>query len=226
MPIATISSGCRALLPFAFGLVALAGCGSLGPASSESAACTAQPAPDPAITQAIEPQGLDQWLFDEAILHAVNAQRCRRGLNPLAADPALARAASYHSGDMVAHDFFDHASPVSGRATLGDRFAQVGTLYTSAAENIATLSLYAFGGRHYNVRDAARCDFTFTQGGPSIPRHSYASAAEALVEGWMDSPGHRRNILHPGMTRHGAGVALKPDSQVCGTMIAVQVFAG
>lgn len=174
----------------------------------------------------MEAEAVDQWLFDAAVLQAVNTERCRRGLMPMQSDPALARAAAYHSGDMVVHDFFDHASPVSGRATLRDRYAQVGAESSSAAENIATLSLYAFWDRHFILRDATACDFAFTPDGPPIPRHTYASAAAALMESWMDSPGHRRNILHPGMNRHGAGVASKSDPQVCATLIAVQNFAG
>ena len=174
----------------------------------------------------MEAGAVDQWLFDAAVLQAVNTERCRRGLTPLQPDPALARAAAYHSGDMVRYDFFDHDSPVAGRATLRDRYAQVGAESFSAAENIATLSLYAFWGRHFILRDAAACDFAFTPGGPPISRHTYASAAAVLMESWMDSSGHRRNILHPGMTRHGAGIALKPDPQICGTLIAVQNFAG
>ena len=211
----------------AMGLLAtlVAACNSRATPEARSA-CAALSAPDPAIAQQIDGEAIDLWLFDAALLHAVNAERCRRGLTPLAADPALGRAAAYHSGDMVVHDFFDHASPVAGRATLRERYAQVGADYARAAENIATLSLYAVGERHFVSRNPAACDFAFSPGGPSIPRHTYASAAEALLENWMDSGGHRQNILHPGMTRHGAGVALKPDARICGTLIAVQNFAG
>ena len=209
------------------GLAGLTACGSRVAQSPEAAAaCSAQPAPNPALARQIEPEGLDQWLFDEAVRDAVNAERCRRGLVPLAQDPALARAASIHSGDMVVHEFFDHNSPVDGRTTLGDRYAQTGAQYSRAAENIATISLYDFDGRHFNRRNPAACDFTFTQGGPSIAGLSYSGAARSLVDGWMDSPGHRRNLLHPGMTRHGAGVAFRPDLDICGKLVVVQDFAG
>ena len=191
-----------------------------------AAACAALPAPDPAFERQIDGEAIDQWRLDAAVLHAVNTERCRNGVAPLIADSSLARAASYHSGDMVRHDFFDHTSPVAGRETLRARYTLVGLDYPRAAENIATLSLYAFGDRHFAARDAAACDFTLSAGGPSIPRHTYAGAAEALLENWMDSGAHRQNILDPGLTRHGAGAALKPDPQICGTLIVVQNFAG
>jgi uncharacterized protein YkwD len=213
-------------LVFLLGLAGLAACGG-GPQSAASkSACAALPPSNPALDRPIDPQAIDQWLFDEAVRHAANAERCRRGLLPLAEDPALARAASFHSGDMVLHGFFDHSSPVSGRSTLRDRMSLAGAQHTRLAENIAEISLHDFAGRHFNRRDPAACDFTFTQGGPSIPRQSYSGAARTLIENWMDSAGHRRNLLHPQMTRHGAGIAIKPDPEICGTLVVVQDFAG
>jgi uncharacterized protein YkwD len=32
-------------------------------------------------------------------------------------------------------------------------------------------------------------------------------SAEAVVEGWMNSPGHRANILNPGVVETGIGIA-------------------
>ncbi|HUS53231.1 MAG TPA: CAP domain-containing protein [Thermohalobaculum sp.] len=215
------------LLVLAFGLAGLTACGGRVAQTPEiAAACSALAPANPALERLIEPEGLDQWLFDEAVRHAVNAERCSRGLVPLQEESALARAASLHGGDMVVHDFFDHTSPVSGRTTLGERYAHTGVQYSRAAENLATISLYDFGGKHFNRRNLAACDFTFTEGGRSIARQTYSGAARALIDGWMDSPGHRRNILHPGMRRHGAGVAFKPDPEICGMLVVVQDFAG
>ena len=213
-------------LVLVFGLAGLVACGGGPRPAVSNAACAALPALNPALGQSIDPQAIDQWLFDAAVRHAANAERCRRGLPPLAADPALALAASLHSGDMVRHGFFDHSSPVSGRGTLRDRLSPGAAQYIRAAENIAEISLYGFAGRHFSRRDPAACDFTFTPGGPSIPRQSYAGAARTLIGNWMDSAGHRRNLLHPDMTRHGAGVAFRPDPAICGTLVVVQDFAG
>ena len=45
--------------------------------------------------------------------------------------------------------------------------------------------------------------------------------AKVAVEGWMKSPGHRKNILDPDYTQSGIGVAIKN-----GTAYATQVFFG
>ncbi len=207
--------------------VALVSCGRLGPASPEvAAACAARPPADPALSRPIEPEGIDQWLFSEAVLQAASTARCERGLAPLANDPALARAAAYHSGDMAVHGFFGHESPVDGRRTPGDRLRQVGAEFSRVAENLSRISLYAFEGRDFYILDQAACVFARTPDGPPIPRQTYAGAAERVVDGWLDSAGHRRNLLDPGVTRHGAGAAFLPDPEICGELLVTQLLAG
>jgi uncharacterized protein YkwD len=48
--------------------------------------------------------------------------------------------------------------------------------------------------------------------GPSI---------DAVYQGFLDSPGHRANLLDPTFNWVGTGVAISPD----GTVVVVQVFA-
>jgi uncharacterized protein YkwD len=202
------------------------GTGSAGDRASAKAACAALPAPDPGIAQAIEPLALDQWLFDAAILQAVNAERCRRDIRPLTADPALARSASMHGGDMVVHEFFDHVSPVAGRRSLRERTTLTGANYPRLAENLAAMPLYDTAGRHVYVLDRENCAFSLTPNGAPLPRLSYAEAADAAVEIWMDSSGHRRNLLSPDLSRHGAGAAIRPDPEKCGELLIVLDLAG
>jgi uncharacterized protein YkwD len=38
--------------------------------------------------------------------------------------------------------------------------------------------------------------------------------AEVVVDGWMDSPGHRENILEDGYGLQGIGVAISSDEEV------------
>ncbi len=211
----------------ALATMAIAGCsGGLDPSSPEGRACADLKTPDAALARLIDPAGIDQWLFDEAVRAAVNAERCSRGIAPLAADPALARAATHHSGDMAMRGFFDHVSPVPGRASLRDRYREAGADYPRAAENIAEISLFDFGGRHFYVRDRAACRFSLSPDGPDVPVRSYAGAAGSLVTLWMESNGHRRNLLDPGLTHHGAGAAIRPSGDTCGDLLVAQDFGG
>lgn len=218
----------RALLVVAaLAIAAMSACGRLSAAPpAVVAACRTLPPPDPAVNRRIEPRGVDQWLISEAILHAVNLQRCDHGRAPLADDPALDRAAAAHSGDMATRGYFAHESPAPGRRTPDQRLARAGARFTRVAENIAQTSLYAFRGGKFYIRDRARCLFSLTPNGPPVLRRTYAGAAKQVVANWMNSPEHRRNILDPRLTRHGAGAAVRRDPRTCGDLLVTEDFAG
>jgi len=38
--------------------------------------------------------------------------------------------------------------------------------------------------------------------------------SESIVDGWMDSPGHRENILTPNFDREGVGIVKTGDSKI------------
>ncbi|MFM7107120.1 MAG: CAP domain-containing protein [Planctomycetaceae bacterium] len=65
---------------------------------------------------------------------AVDSVRMLCGLAPLVIDPKLCVAATGHSADMEAHNFFAHESPLPGKREPWDRAKLAGT--TAAAENI------------------------------------------------------------------------------------------
>ncbi len=91
---------------------------------------------------------------------------------------ALEKAALGHSIDMVDQNFYSHQSPVPDKEDLSDRLKQVGVNFTACAENI----------------------YDFNDENPT-----YWSLASLLVEGWMNSSGHRRNILNPEYKYLGCG---------------------
>ena len=107
--------------------------------------------------------------FDQRILQLVNEERTETGLDPLAIDNQLDRAAELHTDEMVQADRMSHQLP--GEAGLGDRVSATGFDWTRLAENVAA--------------------------GYTTP--------EAVVDAWMNSPGHRRNILNADFTSLGVG---------------------
>ncbi|MEX0760457.1 MAG: CAP domain-containing protein, partial [Tistlia sp.] len=130
----------------------------------------------------------------ERALSLVNEARQVEGLAPLEAGDSLAAAAQKHAEDMALRDYYAHASPEG--ETVRDRFrTEGGSDWQLVAENIAT---------------CRRCEPP-----PDETR------VQAFHEGWMDSPPHRENILAPGLTRFGFGIA-GTERQT----YAVQTFAG
>jgi uncharacterized protein YkwD len=116
---------------------------------------------------------------ERTVLCLVNRERTSRGLKSLKSDGKLAKAADKHSSDMVDRRYFDHVSP--GGGTMADRIKATG--WISGARSYAFAENIAWGtGR--------------------------LSSPKSIVEGWMNSAGHRANILNGRYTRLGVGVAL------------------
>ena len=75
--------------------------------------------------------------------------------------------------------------------------------------------MLASGYRHSTAEFRAHPDFAGT--GENISMGP-TNATEAHV-GWMESDGHRANILHPGFTEVGIGVVCRNDGRIWATQI-------
>lgn len=122
----------------------------------------------------------DRALAAELLAHSNQARR-QQGLGELIADAGLAAAATAHAREMGELGYFEHTSPVRANATLGQRVANAGSPLVEIGENLA---------RMVGVPDAA--------------------VAERTVQGWLESPGHRRNLLQVSYNRVGFGVHRDP----------------
>jgi uncharacterized protein YkwD len=128
-------------------------------------------------------------------LELVNKSRAEQKLPPLKLEPKLTKAAQTHADDMYKRNFYSHNSP-EGK-TVSDRFqAAGGSKWLLTAENIA------------------KCEGCRTPLQEPLVRQMH--------EGWMNSPGHRANILRKGLDSLGYGVVVDTD----GKLYAVQTFSG
>jgi len=132
----------------------------------------------PAVQQKISATKFNHRLLDAALFFRTNEERIKNNLPQFNFSIALEKAALGHSIDMVQHNFYAHTSPVPGSQNMTDRLKRVGVDYRTCAENI------------YNFFDEDP---------------TYWSLASKLVEGWMNSSGHRRNILNPNYKYLGCG---------------------
>jgi uncharacterized protein YkwD len=122
-----------------------------------------------------------------------NAFRNRHGLAAVRPDAALARAAQDFADYMARTGRYGHTA--DGRQPA-QRAAAAGYAHCMVAENIA----WQFDSRGFTS----------------------ARLAQALVQGWIDSPPHRHNLLLPEATDIGVAVARSPTS---GRWYAVQLLA-
>ena len=146
-------------------------------------------------------------LIAELVHQFVNKERQNQRKTSLRKDERLSAIARTHSQDMAVKDYFAHENLLgqgpSERAAQQTYICRkdYGSYYTEGvAENIYQNWLYS----------------SITYVGP-IPSKSYSSVEEiaaSTVTGWMQSPGHRQNILDPTFDRVGTGVAVSQDGKV------------
>jgi len=132
---------------------------------------------------------IEQLVFEE-----INRIRKAHGLNELKWDDRLARIAREHSVDMAVNDYFSHDNlrgegPNERAIKAGINIKkQVGlSIRIGIGENIAKIPKGL----------VQKYGFVW----------SPESVAKAAVDGWMNSPLHRMNILDRAYTHTGIGVA-------------------
>lgn len=154
----------------------------------------------------IHPNQFDHALLNAAVFFETNRQRVLYGLAPLKHHSSVEQCAQGHSNDMANFHFFSHTSTVPGKYTLSQRAEKVGFRDAYIGENIFIYSVLDFTGKSYYTT-SQKGKFIGADG-KEIKSHTYLSLAKELVSGWMNSPGHRANILNRNYTHAGMGNAL------------------
>ncbi|MBE7436958.1 MAG: CAP domain-containing protein [Spirochaetales bacterium] len=158
------------------------------------------------VNSRIDFEKIDYPLLNAAVFYETNRMRKAHRLSEFSHSPGLERAAFGHSMDMVKRKFFSHNSPVRGKETMGKRLALEGIDTGFRGENIATsFGIEYEAGKSVFGPDQNGGYFSYTHKGDPIENHTYAGLARAVVKQWMDSPGHRANILNPKFTFLGTG---------------------
>ena len=115
----------------------------------------------------------------KAVLCLLNAERRERRLKPLREDAKLRKAANGHSRNMVENGFFEHTTP-SG-TTMVDRIRRAG---------------YVKRGKGWSLGE----NIAWGTGELATPKQT--------MRAWMNSPGHKANILRASFREVGIGINL------------------
>ena len=198
------------------------------PTSTPTPMPTATPTPGP---KPVGGQLLDSMKTETWVIHYTNEERRKAGLTPLTADPAISEIARMHSENMVRLGIYDHE--IDGKGPT-DRALDNGydcrfyfpdgsyTYHSGLSENIfqyPRVTQWGGSSGFFGLGTSYRPDIFFED-----PQ----AMAYALVEGWMESPGHRANILDRDAHRIGVGVAIQHNEQygyVDEIVVATQNFS-
>jgi len=142
----------------------------------------------PPKTEAPKPEHYD---FERQIFDLINVERKFYGLRELTWNDRIASAARKHSEDMGIYNYFEHDS-LDGRDLSSRLRDESIPCTTGCGENIymhpEALYITIINGREY-------------------PEYlAQDEIAQMLVNGWMNSPGHRKNILTDWFRLSGMGV--------------------
>lgn len=119
------------------------------------------------------------YLLEKETFDEMNKARTRRGISELIWYELLANVAFKHSQNQAENEYLNHTD-MEGLSP-GDRIANARIFNICNSENIFFI------------------DST----------NSKRGLAEKAVEGWLDSPGHRKNLLAEDITRAGVGISCK-----------------
>jgi uncharacterized protein YkwD len=182
----------------------------------------------PEVQARITIEDFNPALMSTAIFHETNRVRGQLGLPAFTHLPELDEAADLKAAVGVVQRELVHENPLPSTATPADRVRAVGLDFREVAENIARLGVFDLPGGSTQVavrqRDG-RTEFLHPGTNRLVANQSYAAFAAAVVRSWMNSPGHRANIVNPRLTSLGCA-ARTCRSPVAGhaQIYAVQVF--
>ena len=129
--------------------------------------------------------------FEAEILRLTNQQRAIYSLPALLPDEGLSNLARNHGLNMARYHYFDHQDKEGLQVSGRQKRYYPQLMVSSIGENLA-----------YHQNSAL------------------IFSPNEVVEGWMNSPGHRKNILSPDYSHLGVGVVLVGDE-----LYSVQNFA-
>jgi uncharacterized protein YkwD len=134
---------------------------------------------------------------EDMILDRSNQERKKQGKTSLSKEYKVRDIARAHSIDMIQRNFFQHMNP-DGRAPT-DRMALFHRSFIGlTGENI-------WKGSTYDTSNLQKL-------------------TDDIMNGWMNSPGHRANILRDDYTHLGVGVVLK-NGEVYATQNFISLYA-
>jgi len=173
------------------------------------AGCAQVPIQAPArldLDRVMTAETFDPVLLSRAIFEESNRVRVEHGLQALAHMDALDAAAGEQATYLALSQTVGHHSPFPNEHNIGERITHVGLATSHAAEN--AIMMPARRPDEEAVRD-----------------YTYAEYAAFLLEGWMNSPTHRANMLDPRVNSLGCAARLSlgivPGDP---TIYATQVF--
>jgi len=154
----------------------------------------------------IKPGKFNHHLLEHYTKKLIDSVRSAHKLDPLANDSTLYLASRDHANYLENRSSISHIQDIDKKATPHLRAEYYGRSYQRTGENIARIFIHRK---------------TQALSGQTKRISTYKKAARTLVEGWMNSPGHYRNIIKESCNITGIAINYNRSNNA---VIAVQTF--
>ncbi|MBN7814188.1 CAP domain-containing protein [Algoriphagus pacificus] len=182
-----------------------------------------------AIYKPIDFKNIDRPLLNAAIFYVTNEMRAKRRLPLLKHLPAAEKVAKDHADDMVNYNFYSHYSKVPGKKLLTDRLKIEGLDPYCYAENISSSNglQYEYGRKVNPPGPSGVFTYVSRSKREEIVPHTYISFARSVLILWMNSRGHKNNIISTCYQYMGCAAAYYGDDTFYDmpNFISVQCFS-
>lgn len=162
-------------------------------------------------TDKIDPDHFDDQMMRQAVVKVVNEHRAKLGMRALIANDLVQKAAQDQVDYLNSSGKWSHEQANANKRTPKERIQFYGGTVRKFGENLA--DIYVVRKCSVYMEDGSMDTATLT---------TYRAAAEKLLNAWLQSSGHRKNIETPEFTRTGIGVYFEPKSK---KLVVAQVFA-
>jgi uncharacterized protein YkwD len=152
--------------------------------------------------------------LEERIHQLINAERKANDRPAFVWDSELGKLAQAHSEDMAKRKYFKHVDP-EGLTPMKRAEAAGYKACQLMGENIFQNNLYSRVIEEKKRRNNGERIYDW---------NSMQKIAATTVKGWMDSEGHRQNILEKKYTKEGIGVAIAEEDE--GKVYITQMLCG
>jgi len=153
---------------------------------------------------------LNTALLEETVLYYTNIERKRFKKTLLLIDTILVSSARQHSVEMASLKYLQHESPNPRNKTLRNRLTNAGKELpgTKYGENLGVDYVLHIAGIPFTTKWAGgKVRYYYSDGRQEIQPQTYNQFAKAMVVSWMNSPGHRANLLDADFTNIGIGAS-------------------
>lgn len=150
--------------------------------------------------------------LEQKIHLLINVERQKNNISPLVFDQKLTSIARSHSQDMATRNYFEHDTPEG--VSFSERYKQAGYICEKRFNYSGSSYSLMDGGENIYQNNLYNSYETVNGVISSYDWNDMDKIASTTVEGWMNSSGHRHNILTSQFGNEGVGIAISSDDKV------------